>query len=383
MKHSLAIYVKNTLLSLYFACSLFGCASKAITKPFSEVFKEAHERGISMRSVEEEKIAFFEQDQRNKERLIEVIGNRSKDVNYDKEYRIGPSDEMEITVFDVPELNLKTQVKESGDLSLPLIGIIHAKGLTESELLNQIANRLQKFVLNPQVSLSITNYGSQKVAVVGAVRNPGTYPLKKGLNSVLELIGVAGGLNDKAGNTLNFVPVDISGLSFTNDAASRARLALSNELNSESRPSGIEVYLDNVLGTSGTIPVEIPIKGGDMIVVPEAGKVLVEGEVEKTGSYELGRQMSLLGSLAAAGGITYSAKVDEIEIIRDNGGEVRNRLIVDLQKISTGEERDIKLKNGDIIKVPSHSGRRLRQDTFESITKIINFGVGGSVSMGP
>lgn len=126
---------------------------------------------------------------------------------------------------------------------------------------------------------------------------------------------------------------------------------------------------------------EIPVRGGDMIVVPEAGKVMVEGEVSKGGSFDLAQQMTLLGALAAAGGITYAAKVDEIEVVRAAGLQEKVHLVVDLAKVARGEERDPRLRNGDIVRVPSHSGRRLTQDTYEAITRIINFGVGSTYNI--
>jgi protein involved in polysaccharide export with SLBB domain len=149
------------------------------------------------------------------------------------------------------------------------------------------------------------------------------------------------------------------------------------------RDSGIEIYLDEVMGTSGGIPVEIPVRGGDMVIIPESGKVNVEGEVSKPGTYDLPQQMTLLSALAASGGITYSAKVDEVEVIRDVGGSEKARLVVDITKIGTGEERDVRLRNGDIVRIPSDGGRRLTQDTFDGLSRIINVGVGGSFNLAP
>jgi polysaccharide export outer membrane protein len=129
------------------------------------------------------------------------------------------------------------------------------------------------------------------------------------------------------------------------------------------------------------IPVELPVRGGDMIIVAEAGKVTVDGEVNKSGVYELGRRMTVLGALAAAGGITYSAKIDEIEVVRDIGDAARARLLVDLEKISRGELEDVRLRDGDILIIPTDSGRRLTSSTLEGFSRIINFGVGGQYNV--
>ncbi|MCB0340326.1 MAG: hypothetical protein KDD53_12015, partial [Bdellovibrionales bacterium] len=105
-------------------------------------------------------------------------------------------------------------------------------------------------------------------------------------------------------------------------------------------------------------------------------------EVYKRGSYELGRNMSLLGALAAAGGITYGAKVDEVEIVRELDDGRRARLLVDLSLIAQGEQDDVRLRDGDIVIVPSDRGRRMTQDTFDGISRVINVGVGSSYNIG-
>jgi len=180
---------------------------------------------------------------------------------------------------------------------------------------------------------------------------------------------------------MNFVPGELAGLDSGGEAEVRAQLALASYQRDRLNSGGLEIYLEEIMGTGGNIPLEIPVHGGDMIIIPESGRILVEGEVENRGVYELGQRMSLLGALAAAGGITYGAKVDEVEVVREFIPQQKVRLVLDLQKIMTGEEKDIRLRNGDLVRVPSDSSRRLKQDTFEGITRIINFGVGGTVNL--
>jgi len=377
---TLFVLVRALFISLAAMC-LTGCSGRGFIKPRSQVIKESQSSGIPVRSIEEERALFFESEHVQRKRLLTLIRKRANSELRDRSYHLGPFDEIELNVFDVPELNVTATVRQSGYLSLPLIGAVKAAGLTEAELQEELRRRLAAYVRNPQVSIFISHYGSQKVAVIGAVRKPGTYSLKKGANSLLELISQAGGVSDKAGNFVIFIPAELSGINAANDVEARAQLALASVEPGEARDSGIEIYLDQVLGTSGGIPLEIPVRGGDMVVVPEAGKIMVEGEVQKAGSYDLSQQMTLLAALAAAGGITYGAKADEVELVRDLGPDKQARLIVDLQKIGTGEQKDVRLRNGDIVRVPSDAGRRLTQDTFEGLTKLINFGVGGHVNL--
>ena len=358
-----------------------GCAQRGFTKPRSQIIEESRSDGLPVKSAEEERQEFFRGEELQRQRLMSLIRKRSGGEYRDVNYRFGPDDEIELNVFDVPELNVTAKVRASGFVSLPLVGAVKAGGLTEAEFHDQLKKRLASYVRNPEISIFISNYGSQKVAVMGAVRNPGSIALKKGSNSLLELLSQAGGVSDKAGNFMIFIPAELSGVTGNNDVEDRARLALTSDRLTGVRETGIEVYLDQVLGTGGGIPLEIPIRGGDMIIVPEAGKIMVEGEVEKPGSFDLSQQMTLLGALAASGGITYGAKIDEIEVVREASVDQKTRLVLDLEKIGAGEEKDVRLRNGDIVRVPSDSSRRLRQDTFEGITKLINFGVGGSVNL--
>lgn len=327
-----------------------------------------------MLDVDEERQRFESHERSQRERVEELMVRREQPSERDTSYRIGPGDEIEINVFDVPELNLTTRVRESGFVTLPLIGAVRAGGVTEGDLIADLNARLAKYLRNPQVSVFINNFGSQKVAVMGAVRKPGAYSLKKGQNSLIEIISQAGGITEKAGNYLDLVPgggsIDYSPSEDPLSAPTGAPA-----------PNAVQIPLASVLGTNGGMPIDVPLRSGDTIVIPEAGKIVVEGEVLRTGNYQINQQMTLLGALAASGGITYAAKIDEVEIVREIGPGDKARLVLDLEKIASGQEKDVPLKSGDVIRVPTHMGRRLQHDTFEGITRLINFGVGGNVNL--
>lgn len=115
------------------------------------------------------------------------------------DYRIGPSDLIEISVFQVPELSKTVRVGARGNLSLPLIGQIQAGGLTSQELETQIAKKLQEsYLQDPQVSVFIKEFISQRVTVEGNVNKTGVFPIT-GKTTLLQAIALAGGL-DKLAN---------------------------------------------------------------------------------------------------------------------------------------------------------------------------------------
>jgi polysaccharide export outer membrane protein len=110
-----------------------------------------------------------------------------------KDYRIGAEDLIEIQVFGVDQLSRTVRVNSRGLVSLPLIGSIEVAGLTAQEAEAAVAERLAaNFLQNPQVSLFIKEFTTQRVTVEGAVAKPGIYPLR-GQTTLLITLALAGG----------------------------------------------------------------------------------------------------------------------------------------------------------------------------------------------
>jgi polysaccharide export outer membrane protein len=112
------------------------------------------------------------------------------------EYRVGPSDVLDVSVFQVPDLSKTVQVSASGEIALPLIGTVAAGGKTVAELESEIAGKLgEKYLQSPQVSVFVKEANSQRVTVSGAVTNPGMVPLT-GPTTLLQTIALSGGLTE-------------------------------------------------------------------------------------------------------------------------------------------------------------------------------------------
>ena len=110
-----------------------------------------------------------------------------------KEYHIGPSDKLEIEVFQVPDLSGIETVNSRGYINMPLIGMVPVAGLTEQQAEQLIADKLGKdFLQDPQVNIDIIEYVSQQITILGSVKAPGVYPLK-GRTTLLQAIAMAGG----------------------------------------------------------------------------------------------------------------------------------------------------------------------------------------------
>ena len=113
------------------------------------------------------------------------------------DYRIGPEDLLDISVWKNPELSRTVPVRPDGKVSLPLVNDIQAAGLTPTALRQQLIERLAEFIPAPEVAVIVREVHSMKVAVVGSVKTPGRYELKSAA-TVLEMIALAQGFTDFA-----------------------------------------------------------------------------------------------------------------------------------------------------------------------------------------
>jgi polysaccharide export outer membrane protein len=120
----------------------------------------------------------------------------SKDL---ADYRVGPLDEMSITVFQEPDLSLKeVRVDASGNILLPLIGQVRAAGRTTPELAKEIARLYgERLLVNPQITLNVTKATSQTVTVEGEVKKPGIYEIPGSL-TLIQSVALAEGAGDYA-----------------------------------------------------------------------------------------------------------------------------------------------------------------------------------------
>lgn len=135
---------------------------------------------------------------------------------------------------------------------------------------------------------------------------------------------------------------------------------------------GVEIDLEQLIGQVNQPPLLIPMLAGDTVVVPEVGMVEVDGEVNKPGSYKLASRTSVLGAIAAAAGFTYSANVHAVEVIREVGGGKKAAITLDLEEIGLRGARDVRLRNGDLVRVPSEPGRFFGRQVVETLNGIFN-----------
>jgi polysaccharide biosynthesis/export protein len=157
------------------------------------------------------------------------------------DYKIGPEDVLDISVWKNEELSRTVPVRPDGKVSLPLVNDIQAAGLTPSRLREELTRRLSEFVPSPEVAVIVREVHSAKVSVVGAVRSPGRYEVRSPA-TVLELIALAQGFTD---------------------FASRERIVV---LRQNGTPARITFNYRKI--TDGTDQDNFFVQAGDIIVVP-------------------------------------------------------------------------------------------------------------------
>lgn len=117
-------------------------------------------------------------------------------------YKVGPHDVLEITVFKVAELSRSVQVGDSGTVGLPLLGEVTVAGKTAREIENELAQKLKaNYLQNPQVTVFVKEFNSQRVTIEGAVKKTGVYPLR-GRTTLLQALSLAEGLDPSADNSV-------------------------------------------------------------------------------------------------------------------------------------------------------------------------------------
>jgi polysaccharide export outer membrane protein len=250
-----------------------------------------------------------------------------------REYRIGPKDLLEIKVVELPELNLAVRVSEDGSITLPLIGRVELGGMTKDAAERKIAALLaEKYVNNPQVSVFIKEYQSNRVALIGAVKTPGMYEMIGTMN-LLELISKAGGFTDNTGNDLYV----------TREGKDGSQIKLT-------------INLDDLI-INGNQNLNIPLQPRDIVTVPvdKIIQVYVWGEVKNPGalSVKLSKKITLMQAIAQAGGTTVTAKKSAVVIKRKDektGKEIQIK--ANLNDIIKGKAPDPPLKEGDVVYVP-------------------------------
>ncbi|HEY8085116.1 MAG TPA: polysaccharide export protein EpsE [Methylophilaceae bacterium] len=225
---------------------------------------------------------------------------------------LGSGDQIKITVYDHPELELETRVGEGGNIAFPLIGDVKIGGLTAADAQKKIAGLLVSgaFLRKAEVNIVVTLMQSQQVSVLGEVLKPGRFPIDNKI-SVIDALALAGGVVPDGGDEVTL----IHRANGTN---------VREQINLDDLVRSVDMQQDKQL------------TGGDILYVEKAPNFYIYGEVQHPGAYRLQRNMTVLQALSVGGGLTPRGTDKNMHIKRHT---------------TDGQTQDIKAKHDDVVQV--------------------------------
>ena len=221
--------------------------------------------------------------------------------------RLGVGDGVRVTVFQYPDLTTETRISQRGTITFPLIGEVKLEGLTLAGAGNEIARQLKrgKYLLNPQVTVAMTELRSRQVSVLGQVNKPGRYALDETSAKLTDVLALAGGVSEVGADTVSIV------------------------LDRNGRTEKLEIDLAAMVRT-GDLSKNIDVQNGDTIYVQRAPVFYIYGEVRRSGSYRFEKNMTVMQAVSVGGGFTERATERGINISRRSVDGKLQRLEVTL-----------------------------------------------------
>jgi polysaccharide export outer membrane protein len=262
---------------------------------------------------------------------------------------VGPDDLLALSVYDSPELTRTVRVDADGNIRLPMLkDPIPVRGMVPSQLESAIAKALTKgnVLVDPIVTVTIVEYQSRPVNVVGAVKNPLVFQATRPI-PLLDAIARAGGMREDAGSDI------VVSKEVVRDGKS-VRIT---------QTIPVRKLIDNADPT-----LNVMLHGGEEVLVPEALKIYVVGNVKRPGAYPIrnDEETTILQMLALSEGLTpYSAKV--AYVYRRSPGGTKTEVPVPLAKIMKRKAPDVPLQANDVLYIPDNNGKRLTAETLDRI----------------
>lgn len=266
---------------------------------------------------------------------------------------IGPNDLLALSVYDSPELSRTVRVDPSGSIRLPMLRQpIKVEGMIPSQVEVAVTNSLEKenILVDPVVTVTIVEYQSRPINVVGAVKNPLVFQAAQPV-PLLDAIARAGGVREDAGSDI----------------------LVSREVVKDGKSQRVTdtVPLRGLIDQADP-KLNIMLHGGEEVLVPEARLIYVVGNVKKPGAFPVrnDEQTTVMQMLALSEGLTpFSAK--EAWVYRPSpGGGPRREIPVPLEKILKRKLPDVPLEANDILYIPDNKGKRLTAEAIDRITTL-------------
>lgn len=262
-------------------------------------------------------------------------------------YVLGPGDNLTINVVDIDEFGRDSKpfrIDLDSTIDLPLLGVIRAADLTLGQIRTAIAAKMKKYIKDPQVTVTISEFHSQPVSILGAVNEPGVHQLE-GNKTLFAVLSLAKGLRPDAGDCINI----------TREKTRGAIPLPSGHLDSTEQFYTAEVSARSVMEAKS--PQEnIQVMPNDVISVPIAQLVYVVGSVQRAGGFSLNERqsISILQALSLAGGLDRTADPKRAKVFRAiAGAAARTERPLNVKDILSGKSVDEPLNANDILLIPT------------------------------
>ncbi len=288
----------------------------------------------------------------------------------DEDYRLSPSDVIEVIIQDAPELSGNFQISSSGNIPMRYLGSMKVEGKTPDEVAKMIEDGLKiRYLKDPKVFVSVKVYNSRTFFIQGAVKSPGVYIIQ-GRPSLFKLITIAGGLQDKHGSTayiVREVKASAEKLENRGEKASQPEKAPATpvaEAIDNAKGSNVAIEGDTEyqlmrakIGglAKGRFDQNVLIQPGDVVYIPPAEVFYVSGEVRSPGQYQYREGMTLRQAITLSQGTFFKAKLDKGIIFREDPmtGKFSEISVNIGAVINKGGVEDIPIYPNDIILVPN------------------------------
>jgi polysaccharide export outer membrane protein len=265
---------------------------------------------------------------------------------------IGANDLIAISVYDAPEFTRTIRVGSTGEIALPMLRRkLRAEGLLPDALESSIAQALEAehILVDPVVTITIMEYNSRPISVVGAVHKPVTFQAS-GPVTLIDAITRAEGLSPDAGSEILITRTrtDPNGL----PSKQIERISVKGLINEA------DVALNPLL------------IGGEQVRVPEIGKVFVVGNVHKPGAFRVedSSGTSVLKVLALSEGLLAYTSPQAFIYRHIQGSTTPSEIPLALNKIMSRKAPDVPLEPNDILYIPESKGQRITATTLERLS---------------
>jgi polysaccharide biosynthesis/export protein len=291
-----------------------------------------------------------------------VVQTPSQSIANDN-YRIGPGDVIDVLVSKNDTLSRTAlRVSNLGTIQLAMMDTdMPAACLTERQLADAVKEKYRKYLVDPYVNVSVREFNSNPVAVIGAVNSPGRFQLQRQIRLV-ELLTFVNGPSANAGRTVEIIR--------NLDRPYCEELKLVTPIGGGE--DLLSVDLSEVF-KSGDHPNPI-IVAGDIVRVADAGQMnaYIQGNVKSSLAINLKEPVTLTQAIAMAG-VTPGAQLDKVTIRRQIPGSVnRDPIIVNVKEINQRKRDDVLLQANDIVEIPGPTGaKKLFQDLYKTIVPTI------------